>query len=353
METWRLLDTGLGSAERNVALARALLESRAADEIAGTLRFLRFAPCALLGCRQSPAQELHRDACGRAGLVLQRRITGGGLWIADERHLGWELYLHRRDLAGADTRTLMRRLLHAAATGLSALGIDARFRARDEIEVDGRTLATGAHASEGPGVLIQGLIALQLDYERSARVARLPFTDPASTSAALRARSVGLAEALGRAVDPSAVKRNLAEAFESELGVEFRDSDLSLTEHARHRRAAAEVDTRGWLEVVARPESDMPLLDFELAVSGGKLRASLKYEAGTRTLRQVWFSGDVTTDPRRGLLDLEAALRDLPIDQLSRRLDWYFGSHTVRIEGAAPKDFLTAVRRAAGQPLEA
>ena len=44
-ETWRLLDTGLGSAARNIALSRALLDARAADEIASTLRFTRYARC--------------------------------------------------------------------------------------------------------------------------------------------------------------------------------------------------------------------------------------------------------------------------------------------------------------------
>src|SRR5688500_5874770 len=139
-ETWRLLDSGLGSAPRNVALSRALLEARAAEEIPSTLRFLRYAPCALLAWGQSAAHELDLAECAAHTIPVQRRITGGGVWLADERQLGWELYLHRRDVGTTDLRAISKRLLHAAAAGLSALGVDARYRAGDEIEVDGRTL---------------------------------------------------------------------------------------------------------------------------------------------------------------------------------------------------------------------
>lgn len=90
-ETWRLLDTGLGSAARNIALNRALLEARQADEIPSTLRFLRFTRSALLGCDQSALQAVNVDYCQLHDIALQRRLTGGPAFYVDEKHLGWEL----------------------------------------------------------------------------------------------------------------------------------------------------------------------------------------------------------------------------------------------------------------------
>jgi hypothetical protein len=58
-EMWRVIDTGLRPAAQNIALNRALLEARQANEIPSTLRFLRFAPSALLGYHQSAEQELN------------------------------------------------------------------------------------------------------------------------------------------------------------------------------------------------------------------------------------------------------------------------------------------------------
>mgnify|MGYP001613109265 CR=1 FL=1 len=49
MKSWRVINTGIRLPAENFALNRALLEARRTDEIPGTLRFLRFPPCALLG----------------------------------------------------------------------------------------------------------------------------------------------------------------------------------------------------------------------------------------------------------------------------------------------------------------
>ena len=54
-ETWRVMDTGLRAAAQNIALDRALLEARHAEEIPSTLRFCRFTPSVLLASRQSVA----------------------------------------------------------------------------------------------------------------------------------------------------------------------------------------------------------------------------------------------------------------------------------------------------------
>jgi lipoate-protein ligase A len=353
-ETWRLLDSGLGSAPRNVALSRALLEARAAEEIPSTLRFLRYAPCALLAWGQSAAHELDLAECAAHTIPVQRRITGGGVWLADERQLGWELYLHRRDVGNTDLRAISKRLLHAAAAGLSALGVDARYRAGDEIEVDGRTLCSTAHTAEGDGVLLQALLFVELDFERWGRLLKTPGSARGESAAgALRVRVADLRSALGRPADLTQVKHNLAEAFESEFDMEFRDGDLGLSEESRYARALREVDNSHWVEVYARPASNVIVAEGVQALRSGELRAAVRYDASTRTIRQVWFSGALGFDPPRARLDLEAALRDVSLERLARRIEWFFASRPVATAAAQPRDFVAAVSRAAGEPLTA
>src|SRR6059036_1155059 len=110
---WRLLDTGLRSAAQNIALDRALLEARRAEEIPTTLRFFRFTPAALLGFHDSAAQTLEVEYCRAAGLVIQRRISGAPARITGPAELEWALYLHRSDLGGTDVRRALRRICHA------------------------------------------------------------------------------------------------------------------------------------------------------------------------------------------------------------------------------------------------
>ena len=358
-ETWRLLDTGLASVARNVALTRALLEARHAEESPSTLRFLRYSSGALIGCNRSVRNELNVAYCTANGIPVQRRITNGTAWFVDERQLGWELCVHRREIGTATLSSIMKRVCHAAATALSALGLDARYRARDEIEVGGRTLCAAAAAAEGGGVLVQGVLMIEPDFERLVGALRLPLATSAADEpaarlghdiAAARWRMAGLKELLGRLPEPGLVRRNLAEAFESVFDVEFREGELSLTEHARYQRALAEVDTPGWTDVVST-RSNMPLLGAEQRVGGALLRATLKYDPERRTVAQIWFSGDLSLNPRRSLNDLETALRDVPVNQAARQIESFFASRAVDTGVLRPSDFVSVVRIALGEPL--
>src|SRR5215212_1013351 len=102
VETWRLIDTGLTAPAPHIALNRALLEARDADEIPSTLRFARSTRCALLGVQHSAAQALDLDYCRDRAIPIQRRISGGPTVYADERQLIFELYLHRREIGSGD-----------------------------------------------------------------------------------------------------------------------------------------------------------------------------------------------------------------------------------------------------------
>jgi lipoate-protein ligase A len=353
-ENWRRLDTGLRPAAQNIALNRALLEAREADEIPSTLRFLRFTPCALLGYHQSAEQEIDLDHCRSSQIAVQRRITGGGAIYFDEGQLGWELYLHRRDLDTSDMQTISRRLCHAAATAISALGVDARYRPRNDIEVDGRKISGTGGAFDGDALLFQGTLLIEFDVEKMLRVLRIPaekLSDKAIASA--RDRVTSLTELLGRKPDAELVRRYLTEAFESEFGVEFSEGELTLSEHRRFERALREIDHPDWVNLVSRPVSAMPILEAEQKFRGGLLRARVTLDVLTQTVRQVWFTGDVFVSPRRLLVDLEAALKDTPLDRLEARVRGFFHGRQYDALGLAPDDFVNLVRLALKQPVVA
>ena len=99
-------------------------------------------------------------------------MTGGGAWLVDERQLAFELYLNRRDVGSAGTSSLGKRIAHAAATAVSALGVDARWRPGDDIEIDGRAAGAIGCAADGDALLFQGVLRLDVDIERFVRAMR-------------------------------------------------------------------------------------------------------------------------------------------------------------------------------------
>lgn len=360
-ETWRLIDTGLASAPRNIAHSRALLEARHANEIPSTLRFLRYTACALLGSRQSAAQEIDLEFCAAEKLPVQRRVTNGAALILSERELGWELYLHREDIGPIPMSALAKRVGHAAATALSAAGLHARYRAEGEIEIDGATVCVLTQAAEGSGVLVQGFLLLAPDLARMNGALRMPQwvrTEALAAAAGSRpqktsrpARVLGLT-ALLRSADLRRVRGNLAEAFESEFDIEFSEGELTLSEHARCERALREIDTPGWVGMLSRPSADMPLLEGEIAAAGGPIRFGLKYERSTRTIRQVWFSAEALVASRQAMSELEAALRDVSLERLPRRIATFFASRPA-LPGLAAEVVVTALERATRESLDA
>ena len=348
--TWRVIDTGLRRAADNIALNRALLEARQAGEAPSTLRFLRFTPSALLGFHQSAEQELNLDYCRDQGVAIQRRLTGGGAIYFDDTQLGWELYLHRQDLRCADMQAITRRICDAAARGIQALGVDARFRPRNDIEVDGRKISGTGGAFDGDALMYQGTLLIQFDVEKMLRVLRIPaekLSDKAIASA--RERVVNLADLLGYVPTLDRVQAKLTAAFAEEFGVVFAPGELSAIEQTRFEAALVEIDTDDWVHMLHRPQSAMPMLEAAHQFPSGLVRVSVAYDSEMQRIKQVWFSGDFFVSPRRTIADLEAQLRDTDAALLKRHVEGFFAARTVDMLGLRPEDFIGVIEAALAQ----
>ena len=350
MTTWRLLDTGLRPAAQNIALNRTLLEARQENASPSTLRFLRFEPCALLGYHQSAEQELNLDYCREHAITIQRRITGGGAIYFDTSQIGWELYLHKHELGTADMSAISRRICEAAARGISTLGVDARFRPRNDIEVDGRKISGTGGAFDGDALMYQGTLLIEFDVEKMLRVLKIPaekLSDKAIASA--RERVANLGDLLGQVPPMNQVQAALASAFAEEFGVEFAAAPLTPREETLYQAALAEIDHPDWINLLARPAADQPTLDAVRKFSGGLLRASVAFDRSQSRIKQVWFSGDVFISPSRTLVDLEAALRDTLAEQLAHNVQYFFAARTVDMLTLTADDFVSVLHEALAQ----
>jgi lipoate-protein ligase A len=344
---WRMIDTGLRPAAENIALNRALLEARQAGESPSTLRFLQFTPSALLGFHQSAEQELDLDYCREHGVTVQRRITGGGAIYFDATQIGWELYLHKCDLGTADMSAIARRICEAAARGISTLGVDARYRPRNDIEVDGKKISGTGGVFEGDALMYQGTLLVQFDVEKMLRVLRIPaekLSDKAIASA--RERVANLADLLGFVPPLEQVKAALADALGTEFGVHFAADGLLPPEQVRFEAALAEIDTPEWVAQVSRPASDMSVVEAVRKFPGGVLHVSLALDAARHRIAQAWFTGDFFISPRRAVADLEAALRNTPAEQMPEIVHAFFSGRGVDMLQLQPADFVVVIQQA-------
>lgn len=349
---WRLLDTGVRRAAENFAINRAILESHQAGQAPHSVRFLSFEAAALLGFHQDVEQELNLDYIRANGIDVQRRLTGGGALYFDTQQIGWELYLDKAVLGTADMGQIARRICEAAARGLQALGVDATYRPRNDIEVDGRKISGTGGAFDGDSILYQGTLLIEFDVERMMRVLRIPaekINDKAIASA--RERIITMRELLGDAL-PSRdiIQDTLARNFAEEFGVELSRADgLNAAEMEVYQEALAEIDSDEWVYQHNRPRAQAPMQEALYKSAGGLLRANVIVDRERDRLKQVWITGDFFVKPRRLIVDLESALRDSKLSELETNVQAFFADYPAELLMLGPEDFTRLIEMAVAQ----
>jgi len=349
--TFRVVDTGLLTGRENIALDHALLEARVAGEIGDTIRFISFKPCALVGRHQDLAQELNLDACKERGVQTVRRITGGGALYMDECQLGWALVCDRRSLGKATLPEITEAICTAAAVSLSKLGVDARFRPRNDIEIEGRKVSGTGGFFDGNVLMFQGTVILDLDPARMAAVLNVPQAKLEKRQLeGVAARVTSLRAELGAMPAPDAVKAALLEGFREVLGLDTVPDELSAAEQARADEAYnEEIGTEEFVAEICDPAREAGVLVGQNRARN--LTAYLRVEGPQdRRVREVLFVGDVFVTPPRALLDLEGHLRGVQLAEIEAKTEQFFADSGAALLGVTPADFSTALLDAAAQP---
>jgi lipoate-protein ligase A len=350
MDRLRVLDTGVIEGRLNIALGQAIVEAHRAGRAPDTLRFLRFPPTALVGRHQALGQEIDLEYCRAHGVGTARRITGGGAIYLDPGQLGWELALNRRTLAIAQLAELTRVICEAAADGLSRLGVDARYRPRNDIEVGGRKISGTGGFFDGDTLFFQGTVLVDLDPARmvgALRVPRAKLEKRALDSAA--GRIVTLRELLGAATpDLPTIQAALTDAFSERFGLTPVHGEPDESERNRARRLHdEELGTDAFVAEIDEPGAARGVLCGRHDGPGGAIRVYLRLEGPAQNrVREALITGDFFVTPPRVVYDLEARLRGLFVDDLADAVEGFFADAGVDVLSVAPGDFIAALRDA-------
>lgn len=176
----RVLDTGPMSARRNIAVTAAIAELHRAGQIPDTLRFCRYPRAVLLGRDDGFAGVYRVKACLPGSVEIARRAIGDDTVYVGPGVLAWSVVAERYRF-GAHLAEVAEGICSAVAAGLARSGLPARFRPRGAIEIDGRTVCLASGAIDGPTVVFEGAILVDLDPHEIEAVARLsgPLHDDA------------------------------------------------------------------------------------------------------------------------------------------------------------------------------
>lgn len=316
---WRLLTSEAVEAAEGLAVDEALLLHYGPGRHQlhdATLRLYTYrSHCALVGRYQNLEDELDLDACTRLGVSYNRRPTGGGAIIMGAGQLG--VAVCTRAPTGLGPRALLRQYAEGVTAGLAKLGIQAHFRAKNDLEVGGRKIAgLGLYVDDRGALLFHASVLADLDVSLMLQVLRIPgakLSDKAVARVGERVTTVSWE--LGRRVRAVDLREPVREGFAAALGLCLQPGDLDLEEKARvdqllkekygnaawvHQRSPLP-DSRG-NALLKTPEG---LLRFHVGVHGD-------------TLKSLLITGDFNTMPA-SVARLEASLRWSPADPVRIR----------------------------------
>ena len=347
---FRVVDTGIMEGRLNIAIDQAMIDEHQAGHIPDTFRFMRFPPTALIGRHQALRQEVDVEHCRRHGIGIVRRITGGGAIYLDEGQLGWGLVFHRKALGATCLAGLASDICEAVAGGLRRLGVDARYRPRNDIEVDGRKISGTGGFFDGDTLIYQGTVLVDMDpgaMVAALRVPRAKLEKRQLDSAAQRV--VTLRELLGPATPGlPAIQRALLEAFSARFDLEWDSEPLSPVEESLAREHyREEIGTDEFVAQVDDPASDADFAVGTQTGAGGTVTTYLRLEGAARKrIGQALITGDFFVAPPRAVYDLEAALRGAYVVDADGILEQFFRERPINALSVTAADFQASLDRA-------
>jgi lipoate-protein ligase A len=350
----RVVDAGLRDGRYNIALDQAMLDLHQSGAIGDSLRFIHFPPVVLVGRHQALSAEVDLHYCRAHGIAVGRRITGGGAIYLDSGQLGWALVFNRHTLRGGALEQVARAICEAVAAGLSRLGIDVRYRPRNDLEVDGRKISGTGGFYDGDTLIYQGTVLVDLDPHVMFGALRVPRGKLAKRELDRpERRVVTLRELLGSATPPTVViEAALLRGFEERLGLIFQRAELSVAElQLAARLYATQVGRDEFVSEIDVPQGAAPTQVGSHTSPGGTITTYLRREGAVgQRIAQVLITGDFFVSPPRFVYDLECCLRGTEVAALVETLHGFFAARKPDVLSVAAEDFLRSLQAALAAP---
>ncbi|MFC1494074.1 DUF116 domain-containing protein [Thermodesulfobacteriota bacterium] len=344
MKEWRLLDTGHMTAAENMALDDTLLELKGQDKSPDTIRFMQFSPRAVLvGYHQAIEEEIRESYCIENGIDINRRVTGGGAIFFDENQIGWEIICDKGFFnMTIPNQRLFRALCAPVINALDQLGLNASFRPRNDIEINGRKISgTGGTESEG-AFLFQGTMLVDFDVDTMLKSLKIPVEKlRAKEIDSIKERVTCLNWELGHTPAAGTIKNAIVKGFEECLDIKLVPSGLTVKEKKLFKERLNYYDSPAWVDKVKPRTKGKEVIQAANKVENGLVRFTVAVDRAGNRIKDIYITGDFLSFPSRALYDLESELRGMPFSrqELFNVVNGFFKDERITIPGISPEDF--------------
>lgn len=348
---WRLITDDGVSASFGLAADECLAHRVGLRLSTPVLRLYTYrSHCALVGRFQSVANEIHEAYCRAHGIAINRRPTGGGAILMGADQLGVALIVQGRGQeVYARARELMNHFAAGLLRGFQQLGLNAGFRHKNDIEVNGKKLVgLGIYRATGGGLLFHASVLVDLDIALMLRVLKTPFekiADKAIDTVAERITTIRR-ECRGT-IALAEVRSVVADGFASVFDIRLTPATFTDEELA----AIAELESQKY-------NRDEWIYQTP-AVADGHGSAKVKTEAGLLdvsvtmagpTIKAVFIGGDFFA-AESAVAELEAALRwhSGQPEKIATTVQQVFQKRAGDFNGIRPEKLIEAITGAVNQ----
>ena len=345
---WRLITDDDVAASFGLAADEALAQRVGMNLSQPTLRLYTYhSYCALVGRFQNVDNEIRVGYCRENGITINRRPTGGGAIIMGADQLGVALTIPgRSEDTYSNARELMGNFSEGLVRGLNQLRVEARFRRKNDIEVNGKKLVgLGVYRAPSGGLLFHASMLVDLDIALMLRVLNTPFeklSDKEIDTVAGRITTVRRETESRITLDE--VRRVIVDGFISAFEVNLVPSDFTSDEYAEIEKLEQErYLSEDWVyQTTAVPDSngsakvktDAGLIDVSVTMAGAIIKAA-------------FIGGDFFAS-ENAVADLEASLHwhTSQPEKVVATIEKIFQSRKSEFNGIQPEVMIEAVTKA-------
>lgn len=350
MNLWRFLDSKKMTAAGNMAIDRVLLTSRSKGWAPDTLLFLEFNPCALVGYHQSVELEVEEAYCREHGIEINRRITGGGAIYMHEGTLGWAIFAGKNTPGiPVELDEMYARMCESVVIGLSGLGVKAKFRPKNDIEVNGRKISGTGGTELAGAFLYHGSLLVDFDVDTMIQCLKLPIKKLEDKQIkSFRQRVTSLREEMGCTPDLQIVKKSMLAGFSEVFNVTFNSGSLNDQESDLFDREINRFQSEEWVRGGRIPAQNSALKISDYKAPGGLIRTSVLLDSNRKRIKSIFITGDFFAYPERVILDLEAFLRNTSSveSDVFENVRLFFKTQSIQIPGVSADDMGEALCQA-------
>ncbi|MBK6902327.1 MAG: hypothetical protein IPH04_05795 [Saprospirales bacterium] len=309
--------------------------------------------CALVGRFQNIHAELDLEACVKNGIDFGRRLTGGGAIIMGSEQLGICLAAHSKSFEWGTVRELCGLMARPIIQALEKLGIEATFRAKNDLEVNGKKIAgLGVYVNPQGAFHFHASLLADLDIGKMLSVLQIPvqkFEDKQKIQR-VEQRITTVSREAGRKVNIAEIRTLVKNSFEEHFGISFEEQPVS-AEEKRHIEHLENERYRNeeWLYQHS-PQPDMTGMSLK-KTAAGLLRTYIGLKG--ETIKSVLITGDFLEDA--GLLSqIEAQLKWSPLEKerIAQAVDRIFSSNNTGLN-ISPHEVTDAIWMAGQRALAA